>query len=82
MYYVYVLWSTIAARSYVGSTGDVEERLRRHNSGHSKSTKHGIPWCLIHTECFPTRAEAVHRELDYQTGHGREELKASLAARL
>ena len=82
MYYVYVLWSASSACSYVGSTGEVDERLRRHNSGHSRSTKHGIPWRLIHTECFPTRAEAVQRERYYKTGHGREELKAILAARV
>ena len=82
MYYVYVLWSPTAGRSYVGSSGDVDVRVLRHNAGHSKATKHGIPWRLVYTESFVTRAQAVQREMYYKTGRGREELKAILAARV
>jgi putative endonuclease len=46
----------------VGSTELVEKRLQEHNAGKSKSTRAGIPWKLIHTECFATRSEAVLRE--------------------
>ena len=82
MYSVYVLWSPGSGRSYVGSTGDVEMRLHRHNARHSKATKHGVPWRLVYTESFDTRAGAVARELYFKTGRGREELKAILAARV
>jgi putative endonuclease len=40
----------------------VEKRLQEHNAGKSTSTRAGIPWGLIHTERFATRAEAVQRE--------------------
>ncbi|WP_415831470.1 GIY-YIG nuclease family protein, partial [Flavobacterium terrigena] len=29
---------------YIGQTNNMEDRLRRHNSGYSLSTKNGIPW--------------------------------------
>jgi putative endonuclease len=81
VFFVYVLRSCATGRLYVGSTQDVQDRLRRHNEGRSKATRHGVPWVLLHTEAFATRAEAVRREGHYKTGHGRTELQAMLAAR-
>ena len=52
MFYVYVLQSTKTGRQYVGSCENLDERVRRHNLGHSKATRHGIPWTLIHSERF------------------------------
>ena len=74
MFFVYVLRSLTTQRSYVGSCQDVGERLRRHNAGHSKSTKHGVPWQLIHSERHDTRSEAVRREAYLKTGVGREDV--------
>ena len=76
MFYVYVLRSEKTGRRYVGSCQDVQERLRRHNAGHSKVTRHGVPWSLEHFEPFSTRAEAMQRERYYKTGKGRDELDA------
>ncbi len=74
MFHVYVLRSTTTARRYVGSCENVEERLRRHNAGHSKATRHGIPWAVVHTETVSNRAEAARRERYYKTRRGRDEL--------
>ncbi len=77
-FWVYVLVSEKTGRRYVGSTQDVANRLRQHNSGHSKSTKHGMPWRLAKTESFPSRTEAVRRERYLKTGQGRRELDKEL----
>jgi putative endonuclease len=74
MFHVYVLRSETTGHRYVGSSEDVDERVRRHNAGHSKSTRHGVPWMLIHSESFSTRAEAIRRERYYKSGRGRDEL--------
>jgi putative endonuclease len=74
MFYVYVLRSAKTGRLYVGSCQDVDDRVRRHNAGHSKATRHGIPWTLLHSESFSTRAEATRKERYYKTGRGRDEL--------
>ena len=58
MFHGYVLRSSRTGRRYVGSCEDLDERLRRHNLGHSKATRHGIPWTLIHSERFRSRSEA------------------------
>src|SRR6266702_4352464 len=39
MFYVYVLRSCKTDRRYVGSCENVDDRLRRHNAGHSKATR-------------------------------------------
>jgi putative endonuclease len=74
MFYVYVLRSKQTGRRYIGSCEDIDDRLRRHNAGESKATKHGIPWVLVHAEKFLTRPAAVARERYYKTGRGRDEL--------
>jgi putative endonuclease len=76
MFVVYVLRSEKTGRRYVGSCADLNDRLRRHDSGESLSTRHGIPWRLIHSEEFQTRAKAINREPYFKTGRGREELDA------
>ncbi|MFZ1977727.1 MAG: GIY-YIG nuclease family protein [Bacteroidota bacterium] len=62
MFYVYVLWSEALHRYYVGSTADVSNRLREHNSGESASTRNGIPWIVIYHEEFRTRSDAMKKE--------------------
>jgi putative endonuclease len=59
MFNVYVLKSEKTSRRYVGSCTDLHERLRRHNLGHSKATRHSIPWTLIYNESFSNRADAA-----------------------
>jgi putative endonuclease len=74
MFYCYVLRSEKTGRRYVGSSGNLADRIHRHNTGQSKATKHGTPWILIHSESFASRSEAAQREQYYKTGRGRGEL--------
>jgi putative endonuclease len=67
MFYTYVLYSPNKDRFYIGSTGDLIDRLDRHNRGASKSTKYGVPWELVYFQSFPTRAEAVRKELEIKS---------------
>jgi putative endonuclease len=76
MFFCYVLRSQKTGRRYVGSCEDREERLRRHNAGESKATKHGMPWLMVHSEAFPTRRAAIAKERYYKTGRGRDDLNA------
>jgi putative endonuclease len=74
MFYVYVLRSSKTGRRYVGSCENVDDRLRRHDAGHSKATRHSIPWILVHSESFSNRAEAAKKERYYKSGRGRDDL--------
>ena len=74
MFHVYVLKSQKTGRRYVGSCENLETRVKRHNLGHSKAMRHGVPWTLVHSETFSNRADAVDRERYYKSGRGRDEL--------
>jgi putative endonuclease len=62
MFIVYILKSLSKNRYYVGQTSDLARRVSEHNSGHTKSTKFGIPWKIIWSGEFASRAEAVKKE--------------------
>ncbi len=73
-HFVYILVSEIKSNwSYVGSTGNLEQRFKDHSSGKTKSTKAYRPLKIVHTEEFVTREQAYKRELHLKSGFGREE---------
>ncbi len=72
MFYVYILKSISTGKRYVGCTSDLEQRLAKHNSGATPSTRSGRPWEIIHVEEFPSKAEALAREKFLKSGQGRE----------
>ena len=61
-HYVYILYSASHDRHYIGSTSNIEERLKRHNAGATTSTKPGRPWDVVYTEEFNLKSEALKRE--------------------
>ena len=77
-YFVYLLKSEEGFH-YTGHTPDLQERLDKHNSHISHSTKHGHNWQIIYTEKFPTRSEAMKREKWLKSGAGREWIKKNIA---
>ena len=79
-FWVYVLQSGVTHRRYTGSCEDLDRRLHEHNTGQSKATRHGVPWTLVYSESFATRAEAVRRERSLKSGQGRAELDLKLRA--
>ncbi len=53
------MFSKSSLKYYTGQTDNLENRLQRHNSGLSLSTKSGKPWELIYQIQFSTRSEAM-----------------------
>jgi putative endonuclease len=74
-YWVYILQSEVTGRYYIGSTGDLDDRLRRHNGGRSKSTKSGAPWKVVYTEVHGGRSEAISRERELKSWKSRVKLE-------
>ena len=64
MFKIYIIYSAFLDRYYVGSTGNIEDRMFRHNNSESKSTKSASDWVLVYSEDFETRSDAVQRELE------------------
>ncbi|MCH7883540.1 GIY-YIG nuclease family protein [Patescibacteria group bacterium] len=75
MYYVYILKSIVAKKSYVGYTDNVERRLKEHNLGRHDYTKRHLPWELFYREEYPTKIGAIQRERYFKSAAGRRFLK-------
>jgi putative endonuclease len=61
-HYVYILRCSDGSY-YVGSTCNLEERLRAHNEGRAAThTSEHRPVCLVYSEALPTEEEAIRRE--------------------
>jgi len=69
-HWVYILWSDKLKKYYVGSTSDIEKRIKYHNYGKSNYTKRGIPWRLIYKEASLTKQTAWHREMEIKRYKG------------
>lgn len=62
MFYIYILYSKIVDKYYVGQTENIEERMISHSSGISKYTSISTDWILVYSELFETRSQAIIRE--------------------
>ena len=72
--YVYFLKSLNKRRwIYVGSTINLNKRLKEHNAGKCKSTKGHRPLKLLYLEEFDSIERARKREKYFKTGIGFEE---------
>ncbi|MBU1100432.1 MAG: GIY-YIG nuclease family protein [Bacteroidetes bacterium] len=72
---VYAIKSVIKSYIYVGMTKNLQERLKRHNSGWERTTKAYCPFELIYFEVHPDRVSARKREKYLKSGVGKEFLK-------
>ena len=75
MFFVYYLKNFKNDDIYIGSTENLENRIRLHNSGRVRSTKFYKPWRLLDFEVYNSRSEAVKREMFLKTGQQKELLK-------
>jgi len=70
MWYTYILQSKKDGRYYIGSTGDLEKRVERHNAGGNISTKNRRPLEIIYSEIYNTSGEALKREKEIKSWKG------------
>ena len=72
-YYVYVLYSLIHGRYYVGSSADPQKRLNSHNDSRNRGwTRRFAPWVIIYTERLNSKYDALKREKWLKSGIGRD----------
>jgi putative endonuclease len=62
MYYVYILKSKKTGIHYIGYTKNLDERLKYHNTGRTKSLRKHIPLEIIRVEEYPLYDQARARE--------------------
>ena len=71
MWYVYILKSTRKDWRYIGSTWNLQSRLKSHNLGNNQATKHYAPFELEAYVAVQTRRKANELEKYFKTGSGR-----------
>ncbi|RZK48188.1 MAG: GIY-YIG nuclease family protein [Pedobacter sp.] len=62
MFYLYILYSISRDKYYVGSTNNLVERFKTHNSNHRGFTGRTGDWEIVYTENYLTREDAYARE--------------------
>jgi len=61
-YFVYILYSQKDKKLYVGCASNLENRIKKHNSGGVLSTKNRIPLVVIYSEEFKNKTDAFNKE--------------------
>mgnify|MGYP001570748920 CR=1 FL=1 len=80
MYNLYVL--RLSDNSYyIGSTENLEKRLREHNRKRVKSTKNKLPFVLIYTESHTNRSEAQTREYQIKKWKSKDAIERLINAK-
>ena len=73
MFTVYVLYSELFGKIYVGFTSNLTERFKSHNELATKGwTIRFRPWRIVHMEIFESKRDAMRREKELKTAKGRE----------
>ena len=62
MHYAYILFSKSKNKYYIGSTSNLEERIKKHNSNHKGFTGNTNDWEVVYSEKFESTQEARLRE--------------------
>jgi putative endonuclease len=62
MHFVYILYSTILEKYYIGCTSNLEERLYKHLHSSKGFTSRAKDWTIAYHEEYSTKSEALTRE--------------------
>jgi putative endonuclease len=79
MYTVYVLYSSLYNKIYIGYTSNLEARLLSHNElGKKGWTIKYRPWTVVYKEEYNTKSEALSREKELKTSKCRKWIREEL----
>jgi putative endonuclease len=74
-YFVYILYSEKLDKYYIGSTGNLEDRLKKHNRSRSGFTSLGKPWIMVYNEVFCNKADSLKREKQLKNWKNRDRIE-------
>jgi putative endonuclease len=81
-YCVYILFSQKDHLLYTGFTTDIEQRVKNHNDGKTKSTAPRRPLELIFCEFYLFEEDARKREMYFKTTAGKKAIKLMIGGTL
>jgi putative endonuclease len=68
---VYILFSVLKNKYYIGFTSDLKERLIRHNQKSKGFTGSVNDWKVVYTKNYNTKEEVTKRELQIKSWKSR-----------
>ena len=77
-WYVYVLRSAKDQKFYIGSTNDLQRRVKEHQQGKNVSTAKRLPMELLYFEGHRSKEDAIRREKYFKTTKGKVTLRQML----
>jgi putative endonuclease len=81
LFHVYILFSALRNRYYIGFTGDLlENRLKKHNANHKGFTGSKPDWKIVYSESFETKALALNREKQIKSWKSRKMIEQLIRA--
>ena len=81
MYTVYILYSSLADKFYIGYTGEsVETRLQKHLANHKGFTSKQQDWELVHTEIYELKKDAMKREKEIKNWKSKKMIEKLLSS--
>ncbi len=78
-FYVYILYSKQLDLYYIGSSGNVDERLKKHLAKHKGFTARAKDWIICYTNAFETKAEALKFEKQLKGWKSRKKIQQLVA---
>ena len=81
MYSVYIIYSQIIDKYYIGFSSNVQDRLLKHNRNSKGFSNFGKPWILVYEETFDNKKNAMDRERQLKKWKNRERLETLIKSR-
>ncbi len=75
MHFAYILISKKDNDFYTGYTSDLKKRIKEHQEGKVKSTKHRLPVQLVYYEVCINKYDALAREKYLKSGRGKKYIR-------
>ena len=79
MFYVYILKNNDTDRYYIGSTSNLERRLKEHSKGKTRTTRILGTNELVYTEVYKTEKEARDREKKLKSYKSKKYIKCLIS---
>ena len=79
MFHTYIIYSESINKFYIGYTHNLTLRIERHNNGWGKFSSKGIPWELVYSETFSSKANAIKRENEIKKKKSRKYIESLIA---
>ena len=80
MYFVYIIYSPLKDKYYVGACEDVSKRLVKHNTNHSGFTGKMGDWVIKWNEEHPHKTTALARERQIKSWKSRKMIEKIIAS--